>query len=138
MRKLHRQRRIAAKIVALPLYIKPWPVAISQAEMELLDSRGIAKLPPISVQRNLLLIYCRFVHWQVPALDVRKVLHTLSQQLENPNPSLPPFQKLSLLLLYAIMFVATKHSPLSVIRAAGYDTRQQASQDFYNKAKVSI
>lgn len=114
----------------LPSFVQDLPASLGHHEIQLLRAKGTFDLPPFSVINTVLEYFYSHVHWHVPILDTGCLVG-------HAGPCDPTGVKISLLLLYAILFVASPHVPAQVLCAAGYQTTDSLRCHSLNRAEVS-
>lgn len=104
---------------------------MSPASIECLYMNGVFTLPGIPLQNELLQTFIDCVLPSMPIIELEYFLSAI-QYRENSGHSI------SLLLFYAVMMSATTFVDQGHLYEAGFSTRAEAQELFYQKAKVSL
>lgn len=112
--------------VALPNYVHPIPSNVSEDHLAFLQASGALEVPEPWLRTELLKSYIEFVHPFCPVVDFPDVLRAIDKDDGS--------ERISLLLLQAIMFAATTFIDISYL--AAYENRRAAQKAFFQKAKL--
>lgn len=115
----------------LPSFIKPLPVIMNQDTIECLHINGTFALPNVPLQDALLQAFAECVLPSMPIVEWQPLV----QALHGAHGS---HGSISLLLYHAIMVSAATFVDIHYILDAGYTTRQEAQESFFQKARVSL
>lgn len=113
----------------LPPFIRPLPSHLTGEDTAYLSHKGVFEVPDARCRSEILQSYFLFVHPLMPLLDIESFLGPMLQD----NPS----EKISLLLLYAVMCSGAAHVDICALQALGYKTRKAARRAFFERARVS-
>ncbi|KZL79297.1 fungal specific transcription [Colletotrichum incanum] len=94
---------------------------------QFLKSRGVFDLPPPEVCKQLVRIYCDYVHPFFPVLDTISFLNTLEKN---------ELEKLSLHLLWSVFLAAANFADTKVLQATGFTSRKTMKKSMFSKAKL--
>ncbi|OQV06492.1 Fungal specific transcription factor domain-containing protein [Cladophialophora immunda] len=111
----------------LPPYMQPVPARIHAEDFQYLRGKGVFTVPGVRLRNELLTSYARFVDPFLPILEFVDILTTVQ---ENHSHSI------SLFVFQAIMFAGISHVDIVHLRTAGYTTRKEAQQTYFNKLKL--
>jgi hypothetical protein len=115
----------------LPSFIKPLPVMMNQDTIECLHINGTFALPNVPLQNALLQAFSECVLPSMPIVEWQPLI----QALHGAHGS---HGSISLLLYHAIMVSAATFVDIRYILDAGYSTRQEAQESFFQKARVGL
>ncbi|KAH8700911.1 fungal-specific transcription factor domain-containing protein, partial [Talaromyces proteolyticus] len=113
----------------LPAYIQPFPSDWPPYDVEFLKRKGAFTLPSDELRNALIDSYISWVHSSCPVIE----LHELLSQVLHCDGSKG---RVSLMVLYAVMFSAVAFVPFKFLRRAGYAVRQSARELFYFRVKL--
>ncbi|KAJ5396521.1 hypothetical protein N7509_004634 [Penicillium cosmopolitanum] len=113
----------------LPSFIKPLPVMMNQDTIECLHINGTFALPNVPLQNALLQAFSECVLPSMPIVEWQPLI----QALHGAHGS---HGSISLLLYHAIMVSAATFVDIRYILDAGYSTRQEAQESFFQKARL--
>lgn len=113
----------------LPSFIKALPAHLTVEDISYLRHRGIFQIPATGCRNEILRAYFHFVHPLMPLLDVETFL--------GPMLAGDCSDKISLMLLYAVLCSGAAHIEIGVLQALGYETRKSARKAFFDRARVS-
>lgn len=102
---------------------------MNQATVECLHLNGTFALPNPSLQDALLQTFAECVLPSMPIVEWQPLVHALHEGNGSHG-------SISLLLYHAIMVSATAFVDMRYILEAGYSTRQEAQESFFQKARV--
>jgi hypothetical protein len=112
----------------LPGFVKALPAHLTAEDTEYLRHRGIFQIPATGCRNEILRAHFQFVHPLMPLLDIESFIGPMLQ-------SSPP-EKISLLLLYAVLCSGAAHVEIGVLHALGYQSRKAARKAFFDRARV--
>ncbi|KAG2002723.1 hypothetical protein GB937_009593 [Aspergillus fischeri] len=101
---------------------------IPEEDMEYLEFKGVFRVPDTILRHELLKAFVESVYPFLPVLDLESFLL--------PVISNDGVQTVSLLLFHAVMFSATAFVQLKHLHNAGYETRKEAREQFYLRART--
>lgn len=113
----------------LPIYIKPLETSFDQEGMRFLRHKKALSLPSKALQDQLIRSYILYVHPFLPLLDLGDFLQAIDDNSES--------NQISLILFQAVMFAASAFVDLHLLEADGFRSREDARQEFFEKAKAS-
>ena len=117
---------------------EPFPTHMDATDLEYLKSRQALALPGQTLQNHLLQTYTRFVHRNVPILDMDHFLAAInSKESTQPIVANKKRGRIPLLLFQAVMFAAVGYADIDTLMSAGYKGRRAAQDKFYRRARVS-
>jgi hypothetical protein len=114
----------------LPGFINPLPSMMNRQTVECLRVNGVLSLPSIRLQSALLQTFVESVLPSMPIVEWQQFL-TAIRDGNGAHGSV------SLLLYLAVMFSATTFVELQHLLAAGYSSRTEAHEAFFQRTKVS-
>jgi hypothetical protein len=100
------------------------------ATIESLQMNGVFSLPSDSLQSALLKAFVECVQPSMPIIEWQQFFNSIYGRTNSRD-------SVSLLLFHAVMFSATTFVDLESLHAAGYTSRREAHEAFFQKAKVS-
>ncbi|KAK6371535.1 hypothetical protein LTS17_008786 [Exophiala oligosperma] len=112
----------------LPSFIKALPAHLTVEDISYLRHRGIFQIPATGCRNEILRAYFHFVHPLMPLLDVETFL--------GPMLAGDCSDKISLMLLYAVLCSGAAHIEIGVLQALGYETRKSARKAFFDRARL--
>ncbi|OCK84666.1 hypothetical protein K432DRAFT_439933, partial [Lepidopterella palustris CBS 459.81] len=110
----------------IPAYILPLSPELGADEISYLRKKGALTIPEKSLREELLQCYVDYVHWQVPAPSLPKVVEIV-QRADGMTG------KISLMLLQAIMFTGAAHIQMDSLYAAGFTSREHAQRVLFHR-----
>lgn len=113
----------------LPRFIQPLPMMMSPASIECLYTNGVFSLPGIPLQNALLQAFIDCVLPSMPIIELPQLLSAMCSREHGT-------ESISLLLFYAILVSATTFVDQGYLYEAGFSTRAEAQELFYQNAKV--
>ena len=113
----------------LPGFVRPIPTAIGEDRYEQLLLQGALTLPSFPLQQALLQTFFECVLPTMPIINWQTFINSVSNKEGSQG-------KVSLLLFQAIMFSATTFVDLDDLQKAGYSSREEAHEAFFQKAHV--
>ena len=113
----------------LPRFIRPFPTTIDLDSVESLHTHGALTLPSIPLQNALLQRFAECVLPCMPILEWPGFVNIINARDGSQG-------QISLFLFQAVMFSATTFVELGYLLEAGYSSREEAHQGFFEKAKV--
>lgn len=114
----------------LPAFLNPLPPMMTRQTVDCLRVNGVLALPSIRLQSALLRT---FVESVLPSMPIIEWQHFLAV-IRNENGA---HGSVSLLLYLAVMFSATTFVELEHLLEAGYTSRKEAHEAFFQRTKVS-
>ncbi|RFU29314.1 hypothetical protein B7463_g7050, partial [Scytalidium lignicola] len=119
----------------LPSFVRPLPLSLNSLDIEYLKNRRVFNIPSLS-SRNALIEGCfTFVDYFMPSLQRRDFLYAYNGRSESHQPDQGD-QRISLLLLYAMMFTGSAFVDMSILTTEGFNTRREAHAYFYARTKI--
>lgn len=115
----------------VPDFANPLPSSMDSVTIDSLHVNGVLSLPSACLQSALLQAFVECVQPTMPILEWQEFLNAIYGR-GNGHGSV------SLLLFHAVMFSATTFVDLGHLHAAGYTSRREAHEAFFQKAKVSL
>jgi hypothetical protein len=112
---------------SLPAYIKALPSRFERDDITYLRNKGVLTIPDDELRNELLRNYAEYIHPFMPSID----LHTFVRSINQNDGEQPD----SLLLFQAVMFSRTAIVNMDLLRAAGYNNRQEARRVFFEKVR---
>ena len=113
----------------LPDYVKPLPATIEPSDIEYLRAKGALTLPAPEMRCACLRSYVRNVQPLFPLVDSFKILSIVCGTNADS-------EKLSLLLLQALIFVGSTWVDVRLVRKAGFLSRKAYRKSIYRKARL--
>ncbi|KAJ5111491.1 hypothetical protein N7532_002026 [Penicillium argentinense] len=113
----------------LPGFIKPLPAMINPATLECLHLNGVFALANPPLQNALLGAFAECVLPSMPIVEWQNLFHAIHGG-DGQHGSV------SLLLYHAIMVSATTFVDIGYIVEAGFSSRQEAQESFFQKARL--
>lgn len=113
----------------LPGFIKPFPTTVSPESVEYLQIHGALTLPSIPLQKALLQTFIECVLPCMPIVKWPSFLNIINARDGRKG-------HVSLLLFHAVMFSATTFIELEHLLKAGYLSRREAHEAYFQKTKV--
>lgn len=113
----------------LPGFVRPIHTTISEAQYEHLLLQGALTLPSFPLQQALLQSFFECVLPSMPIINWQTFINIVSNKDGGQG-------RISLLLFQAIMFSATAFVNLDHLQKAGYSSREEAHEAFFEKAHV--
>lgn len=113
----------------LPSFIKALPAHLTVEDVAYLRHKGIFQIPATGCRNEILRAYFHFVYPLMPLLDVETFL--------GPMLAGESSEKISLMLLYAVLCSGAAHIEIGVLQALGYESRKSARKAFFDRARVS-
>lgn len=114
----------------LPPFVKPLSRSVDEDELHLLRKRGVFRVPDSSFLTDAFRAYYIYAHWSIPIFDLASVLLLL------PDHNILG-SRLSLSLLWAVIFVACPYLDVAAIGQRGYGSDKHLRQLARDHAKVS-
>lgn len=106
------------------------PILVPAETVEFLRSKGALTVPPLEFRNKLLEAYAKWIHPQLPVLDLPNFLREVI---------LAPDSGFSSPLLYQpVMFAGSAFVELQHLHAAGYSSRLEARKSLFDKARVCV
>lgn len=134
------------RLPILPRVFIPFPRHLEAPDLSYLHSRNALTLPTESLQIQLLKSYMKFVHGNMPLLDLEEFLSAVKYgyqnldgqrgigvERENANK-----KQISFLLFQAVMFAGVEYVSIGALREAGYKTREDAQRVFFSRVRVGL
>lgn len=115
----------------LPPYIKSLPRRMTGEDISYLSKSGALSLPRIHLRNELLESYIKHLHGCMPILDLHVFLHVIDRGDAQDG-------QVSLLLLQCVMLAGAAFVDMKYLADAGFTTRIEARNHFYQKARVRI
>ncbi|KAJ5679052.1 hypothetical protein N7462_007296 [Penicillium macrosclerotiorum] len=115
--------------VYLPGFIQPLPVAMNIETIERLRVNGALSLPSIRLQSVLLQTFVESVLPSMPILEWQTFLNAIHDGCGDQG-------SISLLLFHAVMFSATAFVDMEHLLEAGFSSRQEAHEAFFQRTKL--
>ncbi|KAK7887791.1 hypothetical protein LTR67_009694 [Exophiala xenobiotica] len=112
----------------LPNFVKALPAHLTAEDAEYLRHKGIFHIPGTGCRNEILRAHFQFVHPLMPLLDVESFVGPMLQS--------SPSEKISLLLLYAVLCSGAAHVEIGVLHAMGYQSRKAARKAFFDRARL--
>lgn len=119
----------SSAFVPLPGCIRPFPTTITVDRTEYLQAQGALALPTIALQNALLQKFVECILPYMPVLEWPGFINIINARDGSQG-------QVSLLLFQAVMFSATTFVELEYLLVAGYSSREEAHEGFFEKAKV--
>ncbi|KAB8249180.1 fungal-specific transcription factor domain-containing protein [Aspergillus flavus] len=113
----------------LPGFVRPIHTTISEAQYEHLLLQGALTLPSFPLQQALLQSFFECVLPSMPIINWQTFINIVSNKDGGQG-------RISLLLFQAIMFSATAFVNLDHLQKAGYSSREEAHEAFFEKAHL--
>ncbi|KAJ5273816.1 hypothetical protein N7478_008941 [Penicillium angulare] len=113
----------------LPGFIQPLPMMMNPTTIEFLYVNGVFTLPNTQLQNILLQTFLECVLPSMPIIEWPAFMNAISNRDTDHG-------SVSLLLFHAMMASATTFVDIGHLQDAGFSTRQEAQEAFYNKAKL--
>ena len=113
----------------LPGFVRPIYTTISEDKYEHLLLQGAFTLPSFPLQQALLQTFFECVLPSMPIINWQTFINIVSNKEGGQG-------QISLLLFQAIMFSATAFVNLDHLQKAGYSSREEAHEAFFQKAHV--
>jgi hypothetical protein len=115
--------------IELPDYVQPLSDDLDVEDLKILQEKGAFSVPHKNLLDELLLHHILYVHPFLPLLNLEEFHETIK---EGGNSN-----KISLLLLQAVLFSAVPFVDLHLLEAEGYDDRESARRKCFEKVRVS-
>ncbi|KAF2483262.1 fungal-specific transcription factor domain-containing protein, partial [Neohortaea acidophila] len=112
----------------LPRYISPLPPQLGVDEIALLRKKNALNLPSPHLQDALLQSFIEYTYPSMPVLNLHEFLTAIERRDGKHT--------ISLLLLQAVLFAGVATVDIRHLRHAGYQTRQTARRDFFQKVRL--
>jgi hypothetical protein len=113
----------------LPDYIKPFPSSIEAEDIQYLKMKGVLTLPHPDLRDACLRCYFQNVQPLYPVVDPLKIVSLLDGTNECN-------EKLSLLLLYALIFVGGTWIDVRLVRKLGFLSRKAFRKSIHRKMRL--
>lgn len=114
----------------IPPFIKlPVPGKITRDSLQHLVHMGALELPPVALEKQLLVAYAEHVHADFPILDLHDFIRRISHR-DGRNG------QLSLLLYQSVMFAASAFVDFAHVVAAGFKTRRAFRRSIFQAVKL--
>jgi hypothetical protein len=107
---------------------------IKQYDILYLETKGALSLPAPDMRTYLLEAYVRYIHLQMPIIELREAQVTLQASIDPGR--LMVTKKMSLLVFQAIMLAALPYVGLQSLQNAGYSSRETAHDELSSRVKV--
>ncbi|KAF3401378.1 hypothetical protein DPV78_005131 [Talaromyces pinophilus] len=130
--KEHRSRKdleVQHTVARLPPFLRPLPSNMGPEAIQYLDRMQALNLATVSLQNSLLRAYVEYVHPSLPLMDLHNFLNTVYCRHGRNG-------QVSLLLYHSVMFAATAFVDIEALCQAGYRTRKEAREKFFQKARL--
>jgi hypothetical protein len=114
--------------ILLPCYVKPIASTTPSAGVQYLLKKTAFKIPAVSHRNELLRCYIQYVHPFAPVVDL--------QQFLSPMWKNNAAERISLLLLHAVMFAGTAYINRCYLKAQGFKTRKAARAAYFTRVKL--
>ncbi|KAH8691446.1 fungal-specific transcription factor domain-containing protein [Talaromyces proteolyticus] len=112
----------------MPAFAKPFSAAITPGHLQRLYKDGVFDVPSTSLQNALLRTFINYVFPCIPVVDL-EFLESITKSRKSGEANI------SLLLYHSIMFSATSYVPMEDLIRAGYSSRKEACEPFFQRAK---
>ncbi|KAJ5681589.1 uncharacterized protein N7477_001529 [Penicillium maclennaniae] len=113
----------------LPDFANPLPKSMGSVTIDSLHANSVLSLPGERLQGALLQAFVECVQPTMPILELQGFLNAIYGRSHGHG-------SISLLLFHAVMFSATTFVDLKHLHAAGYTSRREAHEAFFQKAKL--
>ena len=113
----------------LPKYISPVPNRLELDDIYYLQRKGAFLVPEGTVLGEFLRCFVEFVHHSNPVIELHDFLKMIQSDGNDTD-------KVSLLVLQAVLYGASAFVDIRFLRSMGYKARKEARQHFYSKVKV--
>ncbi|KAK5059836.1 hypothetical protein LTR84_009719 [Exophiala bonariae] len=113
----------------IPNYIKPFPPSLEVEDLDYLQKKGVFALPDSDVQDACLRSYFKHIHPIYPVIDPV----TVTPMLKDGNKKK---EKMSLLLIYAIIFVGSTWIDIKLLRKLGFLSRRVFRKSIHKKMRL--
>lgn len=115
--------------IELPNYVQPLSDDLDVEDLKILQGKGVFSVPHKDLLDELLLHHILYVHPFLPLLDLEEFHETIKTGGSS--------NKISLLLLQAVLFSAVPFVNLHLLEAEGYENREKARRKCFEKVRVS-
>ncbi|KAJ5157390.1 uncharacterized protein N7482_008490 [Penicillium canariense] len=116
-------------LALLPAFINPLPIMMSQDTVECLRLNGVLCLPSIRLQSALLQTFVETVLPSLPIIEWQGFLNSIHDGNGGHG-------SISLLLYLAVMFSATTFVDVEHLLEAGYSSRREAHEAFFQRTQL--
>ena len=113
----------------MPAYIKPFPTTIDSEDVEYLRTKGVLNLPDRDIRDACLASYFQHVQPMYPIVEPARISSILAGTASNN-------EKLSLLLLYAFIFVGGTWIDVRLVRKSGFLSRNAFRKSIHRKMRL--
>lgn len=120
---------MTSESISLPDYIRPVPTSMSRDDVDYLRRKGAFSIPEPQLRDQCLLGYLRNVHPVYPLVDFNTV-QSIVGGTSNSN------EKMSLLLLQALIFAGSTWADVRLVRRSGYLTRKALRQELHQRIRL--
>ena len=118
----------AGSFFRLPSYTTPLPSGLDSDLLDFLKQKKCLSLPEQAVRDEFLRMYICYVHPFLPLLDLEHFLRAV--ELDDGS------EKVSLILLQAVLFAASSFVDISYLKAEGFHSRREARKSYLGRVKV--
>lgn len=116
-------------LVNIPNYIKPFPPSLELEDIQYLEKKGVLTLPDADLRDACLRCYFQHVHPMYPIVDPGEIV-SLLKETDARNG------QLSLLLLYALIFVGGTWIDVRLVRKLGFLSRRAFRKSIHKKMRL--
>lgn len=113
-------------------YLKGLPPELDKSDVDYLAAKGALWIPSRDLLCALFCSYIDFVHPFLPILELSKLVLILQEGAREQD------EKISMLLLQAIMFAASAFVDEQLLVEGGFSCRRTARKELYQRVKVSL
>jgi hypothetical protein len=111
----------------LPSIFRPLPTTLELDDIEYLQKVDALSIPEKFLQLELFRSYVEYFHCHYPILDIQGFVDGLSEKEDT---------KLSLLVFQGVMFCGASFAKMSILKEAGFATREEAQVLLFRRVKV--
>ena len=115
--------------LAIPKYVNPIPTRLGPDEIFYLNKKGALYVPSGNVLAEMLRCFVEFVHHSNPVIELHDFLAVIQSDGDGTD-------RVSLLVLQAVLYAGSAFVDMQHLRSIGYRTRKEARQHLYTKVKV--
>jgi hypothetical protein len=113
----------------LPQFIEPSKMQLDREDLDFLALKRAFELPEATLQNALLCAFFDHIYPLLPIIDLDNFMSAISGQGKEE-------EKVSLLVLQAVLAAGTCYVDMSHLRRSGYFTRDEARNVFFKRAQV--
>lgn len=112
----------------LPQYIDPISNHVLEEDLEFLTQKQAFVIPEPELRMEIFRSYVFRVHPFQPIVDLRTVVHAISDDFDDGS--------ISILLFQAIMFAGVSSLETTLVRRLGFESIKQAREAFFNRVSL--